>query len=585
MIKKRKIVIIIFSILLIAVLYQHAHPIYYDSSNKEYEYNRLKENEIFFSKPSGFYEEAFDLEIIAPSDEIYYTLDGSIPDQNSFRYTEPLRIEDASKNPNIYSSRTDTTTGFSEDLRLTYSSLNTRYASPADPVDKCTVIRAVYYNDKGERSDIQSGSYFIGFQSKSGYQNMNVISLLTEPDNLFGYENGIYVLGKTFDDFLESKLLDDPNYIWRTVWWWWPANYRQSGKEWERESCIQVFNKNKTLCLTQDVGIRIQGGGSRGYLPKSLNFYARNEYDGNDKLHYDFFHTNFLPKRVTLTAGGDDFIMKLKDPLVSELVEPLHIATMHYEPYILFLDGEYWGVYFLTEKYDEQYLSNYYAVNEENIVMIKNGEIEAGTEEDLESYKKTMEFLETADLAKAENYIKACQLMDMESLIDYFATEIFIARCSDWPVSNFALWKCRDTGSGLYEDGKWRWMLFDLNSGGMSEQYIETDSISYVRENSKMFDNLCNNKTFREAFASRLIELGNTVFLPEQVNSKINEYVLLMDEPLQKHYQRFFGEYKKDFKSAAEQLNYFFEQRYTHIIKSIVINFNDIDINKILMEG
>ena len=64
------------------------------------------------SHTSGFYEDDFLLTITAQAGaEIYYTLDGSVPDRNSLRYEEPLLITDSSQNPNVYSMRTDVSAG------------------------------------------------------------------------------------------------------------------------------------------------------------------------------------------------------------------------------------------------------------------------------------------------------------------------------------------------------------------------------------------------------------------------------------------------------------------------------------------
>ena len=61
-----------------------------------------------FSRESGFYEEPFTLEMTAPfGTEIYYTLDGSWPDENAILYTTPIYIDDATPHPNVYSMRTD----------------------------------------------------------------------------------------------------------------------------------------------------------------------------------------------------------------------------------------------------------------------------------------------------------------------------------------------------------------------------------------------------------------------------------------------------------------------------------------------
>lgn len=373
--------------------------------------------------------------LFAPSDEIYYSLDGSDPDRNSFKYNNPILIEDATNNPNMYSTRTDVTAAFLKDDVEKYCNEKNivDYQVPDYSVDKCTVIKAVYYDQEGNACDIEERVYFVGFQDKYGYDNVNVISIVCAPENLFGYESGIYVLGKSFDDSVKNGLFEDEYH--RSYWSFWGANYRNKGIEWERKSHIQVFNKEKELILSQDVGIRIQGGGSRGFLPKSLNLYARDAY-GENKIQYDFWNTGYQPKRMTLSSGGDDYYTKIKDRLVSELAKDTNIVTMKYEPYVLFLNGEYWGFYYLTEKYDVNYIEYYYDVDRgeliDDIIMIKNGLVETGVEADwYVSYKEMQDFILNNDMKDEENYKKACEIIDINSFIDYFAIEGYIARCGD----------------------------------------------------------------------------------------------------------------------------------------------------------
>ena len=239
-------------------------------------------SDIVFSKKSGFYNREFELSIYAPTEEIYYTLDGSDPDKNSIKYETPIKISDASLNENVYSMRADVSARFLEDEIIENGGEVQKepiYKLPEYPVDKCNVIKVVYYDEAGRKSEISERVYFFGFDQKAGYEDINVISITTAPDNLFDDETGIYVLGEKYSEFAEVGMEED--YWARTYWHHWDANYHQRGIEWERESNIQIFDENKNHVLSQNVGIRIQGGGSRGFLPKSLNIYAREEYGEN----------------------------------------------------------------------------------------------------------------------------------------------------------------------------------------------------------------------------------------------------------------------------------------------------------------
>lgn len=576
--RKKKVVVIILSILFAVLFcikskeasieYMIARLVYQDSGSK---------SDMIFSEKSGFYNEQFELRIFAPTKEIYYTLDGSEPDKNSRKYEESIPITDASNNPNLYSTRTDVSTRFSDKIDEEYVDLSKEpeYVVPDDNIDKCSILKAVYYDQYGNRSNVEEAIYFVGFNNKEGYENVGIISITTEPDNLFDYEEGIYVTGKYFDEYSlegipESKL---------GTWEHWEANYRQRGTEWEKESNIQIFDKNKSLVLSQKVGIRIQGGASRGFYPKSLNIYARDEHGAN-RLYYDFWGTGYIPKRMTLTTGGNDYYTKIRDPLTSELAKDCNIATMHYEPYVLFLNGEYWGFYYLTEKYDAQYIEYYYdvarGIEEENIIIVKNGEIENGSQDAKNRlYDTMMEFIGKSDMSVDENYQKACELIDIESFIDYFAVESYIARCGDWPKSNYALWRTENVGNRPYEDGKWRWMLFDVNSRSMKHSIYDMDYIEENRLESELFNSLCENNEFKCKFSNRIQELSDTIFDAESVNQKITEYVEIMDKPMEKHFQRFFGTSNDLFHSGVEDIRAFFDDRKPYIAQMIENHFGE----------
>lgn len=470
--------------------------------------------------------------------EIYYTLDGSEPTCHSKKYEDPIYISDASFNDNAYSMRTDVSTGFQKELIEEYSSNYPNYKIPNYLVDKCTVVRAVIYYGNDIYSSIKTASYFVGFNNKNGYDGMNVVSIVTDPDNLFDYDDGIYVTGKAFDDFKEDELGKEES--WATSYWWiWYSNYSKRGREAERIASCQFFSEGE-LVLSQQCGIRIHGGGSRGNNPKSLNLYARSEYSRNDYFCYNFFDNEYYASRLTLFQGGDDDKSKMQDYLINKLTENLSFCTMDFEPYILFLDGEYWGVYWLTEKYDERYISYHYNVLPDNIIIMKNGKLEVGEESDTRLYQEMIEFCTTADLSSQENYKRVCEMIDIDSFIDYYATMIYIGRNNDWPGQNEAIWRSRKLDTGKYNDGKWRWMLFDVNSGGMSGDLIEFDSYENTL-NYEFFSNLMSNVELRNRLLERVEELGQTNFSQSNVENAITEFRVLMDEPMKQNCKRFWG--------------------------------------------
>lgn len=502
-----------------------------------------------FSEKSGFYEDDFYLELSAfNADKIYYTLDGSVPDENSYEYTEPILISNATYNENTNSMRTDTVVNYYTDLIDQYDPgywFVTPYAPPDFLIDKCTVIRAIAVNHNGVVSEITSSTFFVEI-SPDDYDNCNILSIITDPDNLFDEDKGIYVTGQVFENQISQGL--------EGYFMLWPANYNQRGKEWEREAVFQFFDSSGNLVLSKCGGIRTQGNVSRGALPKSLNMYARTEYDGRDHFDTYLFGNDYNPKAVTLYAA-ESFI-QFRDNFMTEMVKNLNFATKRFEPYIMFLDGEYWGFYWLTEKYDEEYLSYYYNVEPSNTVIVKNYQLEAGNEEDMGLYTEMVNFISGNDMSNPANYSKACSLIDMNSYIDYFATMIYIARQDDWPSSNFALWRTRETTGTGYSDGKWRWMLFDCNSKCMGSDIIEHDTLSYVMENDKFFASLWKNPDFQSAFKERILYIAEQCFNSKKTDAFIDNFKNTMTPILHKNADRFLSKNSElDYTLISDTLN------------------------------
>lgn len=535
-------------------------------------------NQLTFSEEPGYYDSAFYLSIMGGGNNtIRYTLDGSEPTVNDpvFDKKRPLYIEDATAHPNIYSARTDVSTGFLTDLIRQYSTADPCYTVPEYPVDKCTVIRASLFDSAGNCLDSITGTYFVGFQNKDSYQNIYTVSIITDPNNLFDDEAGIYVTGSTFKQLLEESLGTEA-YPRTPYWWWWTSNYSNRSIDWERPACITVFDNHQNMVLSQKCGIRIKGGGSRGQLPKSISCYARETYSGSDFFNANIFQTDIFPHKIVLFAGGDDNRFKLKDYLVNTMEKDLNFATMDFIPCAMFLDGEYWGTYYITEDYNAAYIHDHYQVDKNNVIMIKNNELAQGLEEDYQQYEETLTFIENHDMSTIDNYNAACDLIDIDSYIDYYAAQIYIGRYGDWPGGNYALWRTRENDGSRYGDGKWRWMLFDVNSGGLSGGSLPNDSLSYVLAGDPVFASLYPNEAFRRKFAERLLYIGKEVFAPQKCNQFIDQYTQTLKTPLAASNMRFYMDEKsEEFGQYTEDIKNFFNNRYDVVWNFLVDNMGE----------
>lgn len=508
-----------------------------------------KAEALTLSRDSGFYPEPFYLEIRAPGSEIYYTLDGSEPDRNAQRYTGPILIQDATPNENVLSGRPDLDSYGPEDTSLIDTVV------PTDPVDKCTILKAVYYDRDGKKSDTVCASYFVGFQDRTGYGNLKIASIVTAPENLTDYDTGIFVRGKTYDDLIAQ---------WGFAA---PGNYSNKGREWEREADFQFFDADGRLLYESPCGIRVMGGWHRKSVLKSLNLYAREEYGGSNRFRYDFWGTGYQPHKMTLHSGSNDYYGKVQNMLVSNLTRELSYATMHYEVCLLFLNGEYWGIYNLTEKYDSTYLADTYHVQKDNVLSVKAGKLENGSEEDFYLYEDAEYFVSTADMTQEENYLRFQQLFDEQSLLDLYAVELYCGRNFDWPNGNIHLWRTvSDSGTG-YSDGKWRYLLYDMDSSGLTVGQLKLDNVQTAMDDSPFFASLMKNEAFRKKLGAAILRVGSDLLSPQRVRAAIESYRTLLADPMKVYFRRFFSTDETRFYSCTDSNLAFFDGRMEYMTK------------------
>lgn len=491
------------------------------SANKESDMLKKDVEEPVFSQEGGFYDSGFDLNITVPNGtKVYYTTDGSVPTADSTPYTSPIAISDISSQPNYLSARTDIRGG--------------TVTAPTEPVDKAMIINAVAIDENGNVSDTVSGAYFIGYGSRASYyQNHKIISLTTDEDNLFDHDKGIYVLGAEYERWRNSS---DYNAMYQE--WQIPGNFSLKGREWERPAMIQIYEDGQ-LAHTQNIGIRIHGGASRSHQQKSFNIYARTDY-GASKFDFNLFdgelRSEYTGKKIKefdsfmiRNGGNDASATRFRDKLNQSLVADRDMLSQAMEPCIVFINGEFWGHYEITEKLSDDYVESHYGIDKNDVCLIKNGELEEGTESDFAEWESLQNWFNSNDLSQDSNYDQLCEKVDMQSFIDYMCAEIYFANM-DFSPNNTAIWKSTSIyPDNEWGDGKWRFILFDTEySTGLYGNFGATAShntFNMVLQNqgffSELFKNAMKNETFKRQFATTFMDMANENFNIDKVNAAI----------------------------------------------------------------
>lgn len=521
-----------------------------------------------FSAKSGFYERPFELTLSAGQGErIYYTTDGSEPTADSAPYTEPLVIEDGSGRENLYAD----IGGISRDGDY----------RPKNRIDKGTVVKAVAVNGAGEISGTAAAVYFVGFEEKAGYEDIMTLSVTAAPEDFFSEDRGIYMLGddyqawmENYRDYRRQEEYREQGRSWNygsVSWRSFAANYTHADRTKERPVTAALFDAEKNLLGEEKIGVRVRGGSSRNLRQKGFNFYAREEY-GEDPLG--------LRAKMLRTSGSiDTNVTMLRDVFNQSLVADRDMEIQPGKPCNLFLNGEYWGLYNLQSRFSAGYFEEKYGLSEDEVIVVKqDSRVSVGRDEDLALYEELVSYAGKADLSDPEAYREIGRMMDIQSFIDHYCFEIYIGN-TDWPLNNLCCWRSRrEDGASGYEDGRWRWGVYDTDeSTGIYEEGMGTYESDPFSEESHWFgsplttplmSNLIENETFRRQFALTFMDMANKNFSYGDVHGKLYKMAAVYAAPMEKSYHRFNdGVYTSDtFWENIGVIDTFYEKRPDYVV-------------------
>lgn len=506
--------------------------------------------------PPGFYTEAFDLFLDHPDPEveIRYTLDGSIPTAADALYTGPLNLTDITQEPEQISA-IPTTPLFAPDWY--------RWFEPMGPVYKGHSLRVRAFKTGAIASPTETGLYVIAPDADSRY-NLPVVSITTPEGSLFG-PTGIY------------------------------TNHLMTGPNWEREAHFQLFETNGTPVFSTNIGLRLHGGNSRRYALKSFRLYFRGSL-GAGALEYPIFpegevHTH---ERLLLRNSGSEWSRTyFRDAFAQQLLrEYTDVDYMRYRPAITFVNGEYWGVLNIRERFDDNYIRNHYGYARDEIDMLENiaGTV-YGSNND---YLALRAFMQNQDLDDPENYAHVASQMDVDNFRDYHIIQIF-AMNTDQPGKNVRWWRAQ-------EGGKWRWMLFDLDDSFAFGPHCDYDrnglvycsglnTISSAAVNPASSEpswapngpgqtlplrEMLRSTHFRPNFINRFADLLNTAFMPERLESILDAFDDQIDPYMQEHYERWHRP-EPDFRQSHLDLVYTFAAERKGAMEEHMVDFFELD--------
>ena len=470
------------------------------------------------------------------SDNRFYYAEPTPGAQNGKGYEGITQLPAFSVTPGIYDNAVTVaiTAGEGETIRYTTDCTTPNASSEVYSgelsISKNSVIRAAAFRDGYLSGDVATATYL--FRGDGVNHALPVVTLVTDPDNLWNSKTGIYATGDQFDPDAASyaDTLQSATYYQAKF-----ATEEQVDTIWEKPAAFSLFDDNGKQVFTQNVGIRIAGSFGRGRAQKGFNVIARKEY-GKGSMEYPFFenrpYTEY--KAVVLRAGAQDQNRsKIRDELASGLLEGTDINILYqaYRPTVLYLNGEYWGVYFMKEKRNRFFVAQH--ENTENNVDLAIGKgFKQRSYGDNSDWVSLYEYATSHDLSSAEAYAYVSERMDVDSFRDYMIAEIYNGNTDTY---NFQYYRLKG--------GKWKFIFYDFCWGFQSPGH-ETLAFRMGKTPSdvcsaKLFAAMLQNKGWRDSFCRRFGELLNTAFAPERVSALIEELYGYVEPEIKREREKF----------------------------------------------
>ena len=145
-------------------------------------------------------------------------------------------------------------------------------------------------------------------------------------------------------------------------------NKREHGEEWEREGSVSYFDGGK-LVFASGVGVRIHGGGSRITAPRpGFRLYFRRKYGPRELPPGIFFSPAAQPVRRLVVHddvrrdGKIDW--HFANPLAYDIARAIGAIAPETKPVRFFLNGEYYGPFVVTERFDERFFAAHWGYDD-----------------------------------------------------------------------------------------------------------------------------------------------------------------------------------------------------------------------------
>lgn len=445
-----------------------------------------------FSAERGFYDAPIDLTVTAPEGAaLLLTLDGTDPSTGDGIRIEP---EDGTAQATLSIETTGFVRAMAEQEGALSSAVATHtYIFLADVIRQPAAPAGWPQDWDGISQDAVSGDYEMDPEVVedpayttdllAGLRDIPTLSIVADPEDLFGADAGIYV------------------------------HSLQRGDDWERAVSLELIEPDGTTGVATVAGLRMHGYGWRYHsntLKHSMRLEFRPEY-GPSKLEYPLFADAPVERfdSIVLRSQGSRGWQDFRDPEEAQYIRDAfardtardmgkldgHAAYVH-----LYLNGLYWGLYMPVERPDAGFGAEYFGgASEDYDAINRRTTTNEAIDGDLEAYE---EMLAVAELGLDDDVGLAAiqEYLSLEDLIDYMLIHQYTVNRDgpeEYQSNNMRGIRKREAGAQFH------FFVWDMEYSiwDADDNYnIEVDVAGSI---SSVYAQLRNNPDFRSMYSER----------------------------------------------------------------------------------
>ncbi|MBO6062008.1 MAG: CotH kinase family protein [Clostridia bacterium] len=301
--------------------------------------------------------------------------------------------------------------------------------------------------------------------------------------------------------------------------------------EYEQQVCVTLLEEDG-VTFSVPCGFKLPGNDSKKGEKQNFQLRFREQY-GLGKLSYKVVPGRDIEvfNSLILKGGSEDYVFcGFRDELCAALVDgTTALSVQDYRPVILYINGEYRGIYWLRERIDAEYCAQRMGVSDDSVNLLKDYG-EAVVKGSGKEFKELVSYCKNHDLRDKEAYDHVMAQIDHQSLMDWYICRSYMG---DTDLANVRMYSSPEA------DGKWHWCFFDLDWAFWNDTTDPIGTMARNDGNHVIIVSLLKNSDFRDKFLKRYAYLMKTVLNEENICAKVDEFMELMEPEIERDREKY----------------------------------------------